>query len=402
MHMLHQILNKLHGDRIIWFIVGALSLFSVLAVYSSTGTLAFSVRDGNTEYYLLRHGGLILFGLGLMYLAHLPNYRLYSRMAQLLLVISIPLLIITLFFGTDINDARRWITLPGVGISFQTSDLAKLALIMFVARFLSKNQDFVKDFRKGFLPILGIIVVVCALIAPADLSTALVLFSTCMLLLFVGRIHLKFLLGTAVAGALTVAFLILLAFAFPDTGRLGTWANRIENFSTDEAPSYQVMQSKIAIAEGGIVGKGPGNSDQRNYLPHPYSDFIFAIIIEEYGLAGGGVMVFLYLAFLYRSVRIVMKSPGAFGALLAAGLAFSLVIQAFIHMAVVVNLLPVTGLTLPLVSMGGTSVVFTSIAIGIILSVSHHIEANNQAGEVAPAEESDTSATADDLKTQAA
>lgn len=374
--MWHKLLNRLHGDRYIWLIVGLLSIFSILAVYSSTGTLAFKYKSGNTEFYLFKHFGLMVFGFVLMYMAHMANYKIYSRIAQLLLVISIPLLVFTLFFGADINDAKRWITLPGVNISFQTSDLAKLALIMYTARYLSRNQEYVNDFRTGFLPIILIISFVCLLIAPADLSSAVVLFMTCMLLLFIGRIHVKYLLATAFAGITLLTFVLLLAFTFPDVGRLGTWKNRIENFTVESEPSYQVVQSKIAIAGGGLVGKGPGNSSQRNYLPHPYSDFIFSIIVEEYGLLGAALVIVLYLAFLYRTVKIVIRSPGAFGALLAAGLAFSLVIQALVNMGVAVNLLPVTGLTLPLISMGGTSLWFTSLAIGIILSVSHYIEGN--------------------------
>lgn len=378
MVLINKLLNKVQGDRMIWLIVLLLSIVSLLAVYSSTGTLAFRYRGGNTEYYLIKHGSLLIFGLFLMYLAHMANYKIYSRLAQLLLIISIPLLVLTLFVGADINDAKRWITLPGINLSFQTSDLAKLALIMFVARFLSKNQEQIKDFRVGFLPIILVIGMVCLLIAPANLSSALVLFMTCLLLLFIGRVPLKYLLTTLGAGIVGLAFVILLAYSFPDMGRLGTWKNRIESFVSSEEVPYQVAQSKIAIAEGGILGKGPGNSTQRNFLPHPYSDFIFSIILEEYGMVGGLIVILLYLAFLYRAIKIVIKSPGAFGALLAAGLALTLVIQAFINMAVAVNLLPVTGLTLPLVSMGGTSLWFTSIAIGIILSVSRYIEAEQQ------------------------
>jgi len=372
--MVQKLLNKLHGDRVIWLIVIALSLVSVLAVYSSTGTLAFKYRGGNTEYYLGKHLGLMLFGLLIMYLAHLADYRIYSRLAQLLLLISIPLLALTLFMGSDINEARRWITLPGIHLTFQTSDLAKLALIMYTARHLSHRQEAVKDFRKGYLPILTVILVVCGLIAPADLSSASVLFFTCLLILFIGRINWKYVVATMGMALVVLALLVSLAYVFPDTGRFGTWHNRIESFLDKSETPYQVQQSKIAIAEGGLLGKGPGNSTQRNFLPHPYSDFIFSIIVEEYGLAGGLLLMVLYLVFLYRSIHIVLKSPGTFGAFLAAGPSLSLVIQAFINMGVAVSLFPVTGLTLPLVSMGGTSLWFTSLAIGMILSVSHSIQ----------------------------
>jgi cell division protein FtsW len=385
--MLKGLLNKVYGDKMIWLIVILLSVFSALSVYSSTGTLAYKYQSGNTEYYLLKHMSLFLFGFLLMYLAHLANYRIYSRIAQLLLIVSIPLLLFTLFFGSDINEAKRWITLPVINLSFQTSDLAKLALIMYTARFLSKNQEVIKDFRSGYLPIILVITVVCMIIAPADLSSAAVLFATCLLLMFIGRVRTRYIFATIGAGIVGLSFIILLAYAFPDVGRFGTWKNRIESFMGADEVSYQVQQSKIAISEGKILGKGPGNSTQRNFLPHPYSDFIYSIILEEYGLAGGALILFLYLGFLYRVIIIVIKSPGTFGALLAAGLAFSLVIQALVNMAVAVNLMPVTGLTLPLISMGGTSLWFTSIAIGIILSVSRNIESDQKQSKGNMAEE---------------
>jgi len=376
--MLKGIISKIQGDKWIWLIVILLSLVSLLAVYSSTGTLAYRYHAGNTEYYLLKHFSLLALGLLIMYIAHLADYRIYSRLAQLLLLLSIPLLLVTLFVGSDINEAKRWITLPGINLSFQTSDLAKLALIMFTARYLTRHQDEVKNFKQGFLPIISIIALVCLLIAPADFSSAAVLFFTCLLILFIGRIRWTFLLGTVMAGAAVITLVILLAYSFPEIGRFKTWTTRIEEFSNKTDIPYQVQQSKIAIAEGGLFGKGPGNSTQRNFLPHPYSDFIFSIILEEYGLIGGILLIVLYLLFLLRCIRIVLKSPGTFGAFMAIGLSISLVIQAFINMGVAVNLLPVTGLTLPLVSMGGTSIWFTSLSIGIILSVSRKAEQEDE------------------------
>lgn len=382
--------NKLEGDRMIWLIVLFLSLFSLLAVYSSTGTLAYKYKAGNTEYYVLKHFMLMLFGFWVMFMAHRVDHRYYSKVAQLLLWVSIPLLFYTLFFGTELNDARRWVTLPIINLSFQTSDLAKLALIMFLARMLSKKQAQIKDFKEAFLPIIAPVFIVCALIAPADLSSAVVLFGTSLLLMFLGRVNFKYIMGlvgvAVIAGSLFVSALLLLPEETLTTtnaegkiegrGRLLTWRNRIEAFweSDTENVSYQVMQAKIAIAKGGVLGQGPGKSTQRNFLPHPYSDFIYAIILEEYGLWGGFIILFLYLAFLYRVIKIVAKSPGAFGALLAVGLAISLVLQAMINMAVAVNLVPVTGLTLPFVSMGGTSMLFTSVAVGIILAVSRNAD----------------------------
>ncbi len=369
--MIRKLLSKVEGDRYIWLIMICLAIFSILSVYSASGTLAFRNHSGQTEIYLFRHSVLILMGLGLMVLASKANYRIYSRLAQILLWVSIPLLLITLIFGSDINDARRWITVPVIHISFQTSDLAKVALIMYVARFLSRRQEDVKDFYRGYLPIILIITLVTLLIAIADLSSAAVLFATSLLLLFIGRVRLRYIAATVVVASFAFAFMVLLAYQFPHVGRLGTWKSRIESFvSSDQEPAYHVQQSKIAIAEGGILGKGPGNSIQKNFLPNSFSDYIFSVIIEEYGLLGAGFLIFLYLAFLYRSVKIVIRSPGTFGALLAAGLAFSLVIQALVNMAVAVDLLPSTGLPLPLVSMGGTSLWFTGLAVGIILSVS--------------------------------
>lgn len=358
-----------------WLIVLLLSGFGILAVYSSTGTLAYVKQEGNTEYYLFKHLGILIMSLFIMWLAHLVDFRYYSRIAQILLYISLPLLLYTLFFGTEINYAKRWLTIPVVGMRFQTSDLAKIALIMFIARFLSKRQDKVKDARKTFWPIIGWISVTCLLIAPANLSTATVLFTTSIILLFLGRVPMKHILQLAGIGLIIFPTFIFLLWNNPKMmGKRGeTWKSRMETFieGTDEGGSYQNQMAKIAITEGGFTGKGPGKSTQRNYLPSPYADFIYAVIIEEYGVIFGGLgIIFLYLFFLFRVLLIVRKTPKAFGALLAVGLGVSLVIQAFINMGVAVNVFPVTGLPLPLVSMGGTSLFFTSFAFGIILSVS--------------------------------
>jgi cell division protein FtsW len=277
--------------------------------------------------------------------------------------------------GTHINQASRWLTLPVVGISFQTSDLAKLALIMYLARILSKKQNQIKEFKTAFLPILIPVVLVCALILPANFSTSALLFLTSLSLMFIGRVKIKYLLLLIGTGITILCLFIALVMLTPSQGRVATWKSRIENFvSGENAGNYQVEQSKIAIAKGGIINFNPGGSTQRNFLPHPYSDFIFAIIIEEYGLLGGAFVILLYFILLFRTIRIVGKSPGTFATLLAMGCCFSLVFQALINMAVTVNLIPVTGLALPLVSMGGTSILFTSIAIGIILSVGRSVE----------------------------
>lgn len=369
----------LKGDKMIWLIVFILFIFSMLAVYSATGTLAFKMEVNNLRY-LFKQIIMTLAGLLLMFGIHLIDYRYYSRVAQILWMLSIPLLIYTMFFGTELNSASRWITLPGVGLTFQTSDLAKLALIMYLARQLTIKQEQIDDFKQAFIPILFPVVLTAVLIAPENLSTAAILFFTSVFVMFIGRIAIKHILLLVGVSGLVAGLFLLLLFVLPDTllkGRTLTWKHRIENFTKpveNGEEDYQLLQAKIAIAKGGIVKLNPGGSDQRNFLPHPYSDFIYAIIIEEYGLIGGAFLVFLYLFLLYRCIRIVIKSPKAFGALLAVGLGTALVIQAMINMAVAVNLLPVTGVTLPLVSMGGSSVIFTSIAFGIILSVSRNVE----------------------------
>ncbi len=371
--------RHIKGDRVIWTVVILLSLLSLLAVYSSTGTLAYKYQQGNTIYYMIKHLLILSFGFALMYLAHRVKYTYYSRIFQIAIWVAVALLIMTFIFGKDINEARRALPLP-FGLTFQASDLAKLTLIIYLARELTRKQELPQSFKVLFLPIIFPTLLVCGLILPSNLSTAAMLFITCLVLMFIGRIRIKYLLGTCgiAIGAFLLYILVLMMMPEERRGRLDTWANRIENFTaTDKPEEDQVLQSKIAVASGGLLGKMPGNSTQRNFLSHPYSDFIFAIILEEYGLIGGTFVVLLYLILLFRAVRIVTKVPRTFGAFLTIGVAFSLVFQAFINMGVAVDLLPVTGQPLPLVSMGGTSIWFTSIALGIILSVSKEV---SQAG----------------------
>ncbi|WP_069661022.1 FtsW/RodA/SpoVE family cell cycle protein [Arcticibacter eurypsychrophilus] len=369
--MVEAILSKTKGDRWIWLIVILLSILSLLAVYSSTGTLAYKKGVG-TEQYLFKHLVMIVGGLALMYFSHLLDYRYYAGISKVLMIVTVPLLLYTLIFGNNVNEASRWVTIPIINQTFQTSDLAKLALITFLARTLTKKQEQIKDVKKSFLPIMGSVSVVFILIALANLSTAMMLFGVSILLLIIGRISIKQIAIVCMAG-----FVLLMGVVFFGP-RSATYKSRIDVYmhpeKADPDKSFQANQAKIAIATGGIFGKGPGNSTQRNFLPHPYSDFIYALIIEEYGMVGGFLVVFIYLVLLYRCILIVTASPKAFGALLAAGLSFSLTIQAFANMAVAVGLGPVTGVPLPLVSMGGTSILFTSVAFGIILSVSRDIE----------------------------
>ena len=386
--------QKTKGDKVIWAAVVVLALVSLLVVYSSTGSLAYRLSKSN-ESYLFKQVVFIGIGIMIIYFLHKVNYKLYSQIARLLFLLSIPLLVYTLFFGVRLNEGSRWIKLPIIQMTVQTSDLAKLALFMYMSRLLSKKQDMIKDFRTGFLPVVIPVGLICLLIAPANLSTALLIGATSMLIMFIGRVSIKHIL--LVIGVVMIPVLILISMAVihhkQNNGdivkaethsklfaRVNTWVNRVENFmyggmaDADDDDNYQVNQAKIAIATGGWMGMGPGNSRARNFLPHPYSDFIFAIIIEEYGLIGGMFITFIYLVFLFRCIRIFKRCPYAFGAFLALALSFTLVIQALANMAVNVNLFPVTGVTLPLVSMGGSSFIFTCIAIGIILSVASNVE----------------------------
>ncbi|MEO6228934.1 MAG: FtsW/RodA/SpoVE family cell cycle protein [Ferruginibacter sp.] len=387
-----NLVNKTKGDRVIWAIVIILTLISLLVVYSSTGSLAYKFSK-STESYLFKQFAFIILGVIVIYFAHRVNYTIYSRVAQILFLISIPLLIYTYFFGATLNEGSRWIKLPVINMTFQTSDLAKLALFMYMSRQLSKKQHVIKDFKKGFLPIIIPVAIICLLIAPANLSTALLVAGTSFMLMFIGRVNTKHILLTLGIALIPILILFMVALKYYDkedhktkdlpalfsAGRVPTWISRIQTFvysdkSDVNDKSYQINQAKIAIASGGWLGRGPGNSNARNFLPHSYSDFIFAIILEEYGLLGGVFIVFIYLLFLYRCIRLYRKCPFAFGAFLALGLSFTLVIQAIANMGVNVNVFPNTGVTLPLVSMGGSSFLFTCLSIGIILSVARNVE----------------------------
>ncbi|MEO9872108.1 FtsW/RodA/SpoVE family cell cycle protein [Ekhidna sp.] len=355
--------RNLKGDPVIWFIVLIFSLFSIMVVYSATGSLAYKMMGGNTEYYLIKHSVLVLVSLVAIWLAHRLDYRYYSKVSKLVLWLCVPLLLFTWVFGTNINEASRWLTIPVINQAFQPSDLAKLALLVTLASMLSKRQKSIDDFQKAIVPMLFWIGLICGLIALTNFSSAILLFLTCMLVLFIGRVPVKYL-----------AMLVLICSAFGSVAfmvgqRGGTAMSRVEDFINDDTP-YQAKQAYIAIASGGVIGKGPGQSDQRNFLPHPYSDFIYAIVLEEYGLIGGIVILFLYLALLYRGMKAAEDNDRAYGGLLSAGLSFALVMQALVNMGVAVGLGPVTGLTLPFISMGGTSQLFAGIALGIILSVS--------------------------------
>ncbi len=400
-----KLFNKLfQGDRVIWMIVAMLALVSLMAVYSATGTYANAKFDGNNTRVLLRHAITLAMGLGAVYVTHLLKYTYYARLFQIAFWISIPLLAYTLFFGADLNEAQRVVHI--FGISFQSSDFAKIALIGYLARELTLRQDEIKSFQSAFIPLMLPVLIIVGLIFPENFSTAGILFASCMVLLFIGRINMKYLMAF-MAGALVIMsiYIIIKVNVAEDEGRTNAWANRIESFvekfKSDESKTeeeiakeeneedFQALQSKIAIAGGGIIGKAPGRSTQRNYLPHPYSDFIFAIIVEEYGLIGGAFVVMLYLILLYRAIRIIVIKPQSFGGFVAFGLAFMIVMQAMINMGVATGIFPVTGQPLPFISMGGTSLLFTGCAFGIILSVSKEINNNKESDNELTTSESD-------------
>ena len=355
--------TNIHGDKVIWIIAIVLSTISLLSVYSATGSLAYQKMEGNTEYYLFKHFVLIILSLFAMWFSHKLDYKYYSKISQIGLYISVPLLLFTYKFGQNINEATRWIEIPIINQAFQPSDLAKLSLIIYLSSFLAKKQAHLDNIKTLIVPFVWI-GLICLFIALTNLSTALILGATSLLLMFISRVEIKHL-------SLLVLFIVFSGSIALITGQRGKTAiSRVENFINKKDVPYQLEHAYIAVSTGGLFGKGPGKSNQKNFLPQSYSDFIYAIIIEEYGFLMGVSIIILYLILLYRGLKIFIKSDRPFGGLLSAGLSFALIFQAIINMSVVVGLLPVTGITLPLISMGGTSQLFTGITLGIILSVS--------------------------------
>lgn len=373
--MLQWFLHRLKGDKVIWILVILISLVSLLAVYSATSALSFRTNGGGTEYFVMKHTVLLIIGFGIMFAVHLLDYRIFARITNAMLFITISLLLYTIIQGSETNEAARWVNI--FGYSFQPSDLAKLTLVIYLAKLLTLRQDVIKDFTEGFLPALFWVTVICGLIAPADLSTAALMFIASLMVMFVAGVDLKYL------GVLLLVACFGLAILTKTAKRSSTWKSRWSDYveritDKDYDGDFQIVQSHLAIASGGMFGKGVGKSTQRNFLPQAQADFIFAIIVEEYGLIGGAFLMLLYLLLLFRSVSIVTVSK-TFGALLACGLSFILVLQALMNMAITAGLLPVTGLTLPFVSTGGTSIIMSCISLGMILSVSK--EAINRKGE---------------------
>ncbi|HNU55490.1 MAG TPA: FtsW/RodA/SpoVE family cell cycle protein [Flavobacteriales bacterium] len=370
---MNTVIHKLKGDRVIWMTVLFLGLISLLAVYSSISSLAFKHEGGSTMHYLMKHGIMLITGGAIMYYVSKQQFTIYSRLSQLLIGVMAVLLLLTLLLGSNINDASRWITIPIINQSFQTSDPAKVVLIVYLARVLGKHHGQEWSLRDVLVKLMVPVGAICGLILPANFSTAAVLFTVCLVIMFIGQVPLKHMV--VIMGAAIGVFILLLVLAKSTPGllpRLDTWVGRIESFGVeDHDANYQVEHAKIAIASGGFLPNGPGSGQSRNFLPHPYSDMIYAFIIEEYGSILGGLgLLLLYLILLFRAVRVASGCQKPFGALAAIGLGLMLVLQAMINMAVAVNLVPVTGQPLPLVSMGGTSVWFTCLAIGIMLSVS--------------------------------
>ena len=375
-----HILNKyFKGDKTIWIVVFLLSMFSVISVYSSISSLAVKNSAAGPEYYLFRHIAMLGIGWFMMFQIHRMKLGHIARLGQILIWLVIPLLLFTILKGSDINNAKRWITIPIINTTFQTSDLAKLVLVLYISRILAVNHADLKDWRKVMMPITFVIFMVCGLIFPANFSTAAMLFISCFALIFVAGIPMRHIASVMFMCVGLIGIVLAISTVKPDLlPRVNTWKARVENFGNDDKDgNYQAEHAKYAIAAGGILPNGPGKGNSRNFLPHPYSDMIFAFMIEEMGsILGGLLVIILYLVILRRSISISLKTDRPFGGYAAFGLAFLLCIQAFINMGVSVNLFPVTGQPLPLISLGGTSTIFTCMSIGVILNVSRTLEEN--------------------------
>ena len=382
---MRKILNHISGDRPIWAIATLLAIFSFLPVYSSSSNLAYLYGNGNTLGYIFKHLVHLFLGFSIMYGAHKIPYNYYKGISLLMIPVIIVLLAYTIFqpvFSDSMTNTNRWIKIPVLGFTFQPSTLASSILLIYIARYLAKVKDDVISFSKTILPLWIPVFVVVALILPANFSTAAILFLLVLVICFLGGYPKRYLSLIVFLGIFTLSIFILAVKAYPELmpNRVDTWTSRVDNFINSEntESNYQIEKAKIAIATGGIKGLGPGKSIQKNFLPQSSSDFIYAIIIEEFGLIGGLFLVSLYLWFLFRIVIISNKSESVFGSLLAVSMGLPIVFQAFINMSVAVELMPVTGQTLPLISSGGTSIWMTCLSIGIILSVSRKYESKNE------------------------
>ncbi len=375
-----KVLANIKGDKVIWAVAALLALFSFLPVYSASSNLAYLYGDGDTFSFLVKHFAHLVLGFLIMYGVHKIPYNYFKGLSIIMIPVVLILLLVTMAQNTTIEgaNASRWIRLPFVGVTFQTSTLAAVVLMAYVARYLSKIKDKSITFKETLLPLWLPVFLVLMLILPANFSTAAIMFSMVIMLVFLGGYPLKYISVILGSGFIILVFFVLFAKAFPGMfpNRVDTWVSRIENFTNDTGTQedYQIERAKIAIARGGVIGTGPGKSVQRNFLPQSSSDFIYAIIIEEWGFVGGIFLMLLYLLLLFRLVIAAHKSPDMFGKLLVIGVGLPIVFQALINMAVAVELFPVTGQTLPLISSGGTSIWMTCLAIGIVLSVSSRRE----------------------------
>ena len=373
--MLRYVKN-IKGDKVIWAVVALLALFSFLPVYSASSNLVYVVGNGTTMGHLVKHGLLLFLGFGIIYGVHKIPAHFFKGLSIIAMPVVLALLIYTMAQGTTIDgaNASRWIRLPFVGITFQTSTLASVVLMIYIARYLSKIKNKTITFKESILPLWAPVFLIVVLILPANFSTAAILFFMVLILCFLGGYPLKYLASMVGMGLLGLTFFILTVKAAPDlfSNRVDTWINRIESFwdPADTEGDYQIEKAKIAIASGGLMGNGAGKSVMKNFLPQSSSDFIYAIIIEEYGLVGGFVLMFFYLLLLFRIIVVANSNETVFGKLLVVGVGLPIVFQAFINMAVAVELFPVTGQTLPLISSGGTSIWMTCLAIGVVLSAS--------------------------------
>ncbi len=373
------VLANLRGDKAIWAIVALLALFSFLPVYSASTNLVYVKDSGTTISHLVKHGVLLFLGFMIIYAVHRIPTHYFKGLSLMAMPIIIPLLAYTLTVETQIGEAtaNRWIRIPVIGVNFQTSTLASVVLMIWIARYLSKIKDKTIQFKDSILPLWLPTALVILLILPENFSTAAILGLLVLMLCFLGGYPLKYLFSIVGVGLLLAAMFVTVLLAAPDkipSQRALTWKNRIETFIYPEKASAdasrQVEYAKMAVAEGGLVGKGAGKSVMKNLLSQSTSDFIFAIIIEEYGLIGGLGLLFFYLLLLFRIVVVANSAKSVFAKLLVIGVGLPIVFQAFINMAVVVELFPTTGQPLPLISMGGTSIWMTCLAVGIVLSAS--------------------------------
>lgn len=392
------------GDRVLWVIIVALAIASLLVVYSSTASMAYRKAGGDTAHYFVNQLKFLLLGFGVIYIVHRINYQLYARFAKLAFVVALGFMLLTFFVGVNLNDASRWIRIPVIGLTFQPSDFLKVTLVMVLASALAQRQSVIAKIPiipaltfsgwsnnrrknldillKSTIPLLLPVVMACGAIFFSNFSTSAITFFTCWVMLYIGRVRVREL--WRLVGIVMVTMVLALTFmTVAGIGRAETWTNRLKDFAglrteqtVEEASddNLQVEQAKIAIASGGIFGKGPGNSTQRANLPHSYSDFAYAFIVEEYGIVGAFVVLVLYLWIFFRAILIFQRCGTAFPSLLVLGLGLMIVLQALFNMLVSVNLFPVTGQTLPLISLGGSSLLFTSLALGMILGVSRQIE----------------------------